>query len=413
MEGPWISRRSGDARLAPLLYLCHRIPFPPNKGDKVRSYNILRFLRHHFRIYLGAFVDDPADWRYVEELADLCDETCLLPLDPLRARFRSLRSLVSSAPLTVPYYADNRMHEWVSGVVSRAGIRRAMAFSSAMAQYLEAPGLEDARKVVDFVDVDSEKWAQFAQRRSSWEAWVYRRESRALAEYEHTVARRSTASVFISDAEVEVFRHGRENVGARILTIPNGVDAGYFKPDDRLPTPYSVQEGAPEAIAFTGAMDYWPNVDAVDWFAKEVLPAVLVHRPHAHFYIVGSNPSAKVRSLASAHVTVTGRVADIRPFLNYARVVVAPMRVARGIQNKVLEAMAMAKSLVTTRAGLEGLTARAGSEVLVAESAQEFASSVVATLVNPDGRMGAAARNRVVSDYSWSAVLKPFEELLR
>jgi sugar transferase (PEP-CTERM/EpsH1 system associated) len=217
--------------------------------------------------------------------------------------------------------------------------------------------------------------------------------------------------VFVTVAEADLFRAKAPECAARVWSAQNGVDTAYFAPDAARATPFAADE---DAIVFTGAMDYWPNVDAVCWFAHEVLPAIRAARPQAHFHIVGMQPAPTVQALARLPgVTVVGRVPDVRPYLQHARVVVAPLRVARGIQNKVLEAMAMGRPVVVSASAAEGLTAVAGVELDVAEDAGSFAARTIQAMEEERGAaLGAAARTRAVADYDWAANLAPFARLL-
>lgn len=391
----------------PLLYLVHRIPFPPNKGDKVRSYNLLKYLASRHDLLLGTFVDDPADLKYIEELRPYCRELHVARIDPLRARLRSLAALWRGEALTLPYYRDAGLAAWVGDMLTRYDVTRAVVFSSAMAQYVI--GRPRLASLVDFVDVDSQKWSQYAAKRPwPWSA-VYAREARRLLAFERNVAAAARVSVFVTAAEAELFRTLAPEAAGKVMAVANGVDTGYFRVAAQRPSPYRAGE---EAVVFTGAMDYWPNVDAVSWFAEEVLPAVLARRPAVRFHIVGMNPAPAVRALAERPgIVVHGPVADMRPYLQHARVVVAPLRVARGIQNKVLEAMAMERPVVTTAACAGALTAVPGAEIEVANSATAFAYKVVACL-DAGSELGHAARQRVECDYNWAANLRPLGEML-
>ncbi len=397
--------------MEPLLFLSHRIPYPPNKGDKVRSYHLLAFLAQRFRVFLGTFIDDPADTAHVDAVKGLCAGVCAVRMRPPLARLRGLQGLVTGAPLSVRCYRDRGLARWVADTVVRHRIRKALVFSSVMAQYVE--GIDDIRAVVDFVDVDSDKWRQYASRHPWPVSMLYAREARTLLRFERSVARVSAHSVFVTPEEAKLFASLAPDVDReRIVAIGNGVDAGYFTPEPQRRSPFPSDE---EAIVFTGAMDYWPNVDAAAWFAAEVLPRIAAARPAARFYVVGMNPAPAVRALARAgSVVVTGRVADVRPFLQHARVVVAPLRVARGIQNKVLEAMAMGRPVVASRACAGALSAVPGVELEVAGCAEEFAATTVRLLRDSrQEQLGPAARSRVLADYSWEANLSRLEALLR
>lgn len=391
-----------------LIFLVHRIPYPPNKGDKIRSHHLLRHLSKHFKVHLGAFVDDPYDWKYAQALSDMVTGSVkLLPLDPRWAKLRSLEGLLTGEPLTLPYYRNAEMKNWVKNLIAERPIHQAVIFSSAMAQYLEPyPELD---RIVDFVDIDSDKWRQYAGQKSWPMSWVYRREARTLFDYERRIAHHFNASTFVSRAEAELFQQQAPECSERVSYYNNGVNLDYFSPAQEYVTPYAAQE---RVLVFTGAMDYWANVDAVGWFSREVFPSLSSQFPDLRFYIVGSRPTAEVQALAGNGIIVTGSVPDVRPYIAYAEISVAPLRIARGIQNKVLEAMAMAKSIVVSPQALEGISAETGSELLLAEDASAFITQITKLLSRPDPALGQAARRRVELSYSWSTSLQRVDRLL-
>jgi sugar transferase (PEP-CTERM/EpsH1 system associated) len=394
---------------SPVLYLVHRIPYPPDKGDKVRSFHILRQLTARHRVFLGTFVDQPDDRRHVARLGRWCEDVCAVELDPKLARVASLRGLLVGEALSLPYYRNPWLARWVNGTVARHGIRQALAFSGPMAQYLDVPGLE--HRVIDFCDLDSAKWTQYAAGRAWPMSWLYRREGARLLTFERQAAERADAALFVTEAEAALFRRAAPEVADRVRVMQNGVDAERFSPELQFENPLV---GGGPALVFTGAMDYWPNVDAVGWFAKEILPLIRRRVPGTRFWIVGRDPAPAVQALAGEGVVVTGAVADVRPYIAHAEVVVAPLRIARGIQNKVLEAMAMARPVVLSDAPAVGLLATPGVHCEVAGDAGSFADRVVALLQDPARRerMGAAARQRVMEAYSWEAHLASLDEML-
>jgi len=392
-----------------LLYLVHRLPYPPTKGDKVRSHHLLLHLAKRYRVFLGTFVDDPADLPYVEEARSLCAEAHVESIDRVSRRWRGLGALLSGESVALPYFRSAALADWVREVVERERIERAIAFSSPMAQYLvDRP---DIRSIVDFVDLDSAKWADYAARRPWPMSALYALEARRLSAFERRVAGRVHASVFVTAEEAALLRAAVPHCADRIVAIENGVNGDYYSPAGEFASPFEPGE---HAIVFTGAMDYWPNIDAVTWFAREVLPRVRQRDASARFYIVGMNPDRSVRALQDGGVRVTGRVPDVRPYLRHAQAVVAPLRVARGIQNKVLEAMAMARPTVVTSGVARALSARPGIEFEVADETADFADRVVALMDHAAGEaMGRRARARVETDYIWSANLAGFDALLR
>lgn len=391
-----------------LLFLSHRLPFPPNKGDKVRSYHLLRHLAQRYRIVLGTFIDDPLDWQHVEKVRQLCAEVHVEAIVPWRRRVRSLAAVLSGEALTLHYFRTRTMRQWVQDVVRRERIERSLAFSSPMAQYvLDLPGV---RTLVDFVDMDSAKWDAYAQRRSWPVSMVYRREARRLLAFEKAVAARAEASLFVTRDEARLLAQVAPERSNRIVAIENGVDSEYFSPDHVFASPFPAGE---HPIVFTGTMDYWPNVDGVAWFAREVMPLIRLGDGHARFHIVGMNPNAQVRALRSDTVNVVGRVDDVRPYVRHAQVVVAPLRVARGIQNKVLEAMATGRPTVVTSACAAALTAQSGVELDAADDAPDFAAKVLACMDPKRGdAIGRRARSRILEDYAWSSRLALLDDLI-
>ncbi len=389
-----------------LLYLVHRIPFPPNKGDKIRSFNILKFLARHYQIYLATFVDDHNDWQYLSGLDKYCADKYVAPLKSTQAKLRSLPALLGSQPMSVPYYYDSGMHAWIDARCKQNQFDVVLVFSSAMAQYVMGDVWSNIRRVIDFVDVDSDKWLQYADKKSWPMSWIYRREGNTLLQYDKQVANDFDASLFVSAKEAELFASMPGVTSEKVTHADNGVDTDYFSPDNDYPNPFADNE---QAIVFTGAMDYWANADAVAWFAREVMPGILKAHPDVRFYIVGSKPTREVLELQSLPaVEVTGAVNEIRPYLAHARLAVAPMRIARGVQNKVLEAMAMAKAVVVSPQGFDGIVADAGTELVVEQTAASFVDAITKLLDDPSRaeQMGRIARANIEQNYAWENSLQ-------
>jgi sugar transferase (PEP-CTERM/EpsH1 system associated) len=394
--------------MANLLFLAHRLPYPPNKGDKVRSYHLLHHLSRQHRIFLGTFVDDPDDLRHLPTVRGMCTELHVVGLNPRMARLRSLTGLLNAEALTLSYYRNAGLASWVERICRDQAIDGAVVFSSAMAQYCDA--VSGAATVVDFVDVDSAKWSQYADRHTWPMSWLYRREGRKLLEFERKVASRVASSFFVTDNEADLFRGMAPESAGRVGVMCNGVDAEFFAPVHEFESPFAAAE---VPIVFTGAMDYWPNVDAVCWFATEVLPALRLNWPSVRFHVVGRSPAPAVQALAGDHVAVSGTVPDVRPYLRHAAVVVAPLRVARGIQNKILEAMAMGRPVVASESCAAAVNARPGAELLIARDAASFVEEV-GTLLSDRARasaIGAAGRAAVLARYSWEAHLSVIDRL--
>lgn len=391
-----------------LLFLAHRIPYPPDKGDKIRSYHLLRFLATHYKVHLGTFVDQVEDLIHLPALDEFCASRFAVRLGVRSARLRSVTGFLTGEALTLPYYRNAPLRRWVERTIAAHGICKAVVFSGAMAQYVQRMGLH---VVLDFVDVDSAKWTQYAERRSWPSSFVYKREGEKLLSFERRAAIDSAAAVFVTRSEADLFAGLAPEAVNRLHVIEMGVDTEFFSPEPGRASPYAANEAA---IVFTGAMDYWPNADAAVWFAREVLPLILEARPDARFYIVGMNPSPTVSRLtADPNVVVTGRVPDVRPYLQHAAAVVAPLRVARGIQSKVLEAMAMARPVVTTPMAARSIRGRLGTELDAAADAEAYAHKVLSLMRSAAGDvMGQAARVRVATEYNWERNLATYGDLL-
>lgn len=419
-EGPSSPPISGSAKVErePLLFLCHRIPYPPDKGDKIRSYHLLRHLARDYDVYLATFVDDPRDWVHLPFLREFCAEVCAVSLAALPAKVWSTTGLLRGLPLSVPYYESRKLAAWVAEKQLELVFKRRIVFSSVMSQFLPAtpPG---ARTIVDFVDVDSDKWRQYAQTKGGIVSWIFAREAKLLQRWEVALANQADVSLFVSSTEAAFFRSVSGLPDDRCSHYCNGVDASFFDPSLRLEKGQSPEHELTQPkddaleLVFTGAMDYWPNIDAVCWFAHDVLPLIRESYPNVSFTIVGGSPSHEVHALSEIPgVTVTGRVPDVRPYIARASAVVAPMRVARGVQNKVLEGMAMEKAVITTSIGLEGIQATHGVNVLVANSPSEIADVLLTCRDSKLQALGAEARNFVVERHSWSASLAPLAAII-
>jgi sugar transferase (PEP-CTERM/EpsH1 system associated) len=295
-------------------------------------------------------------------------------------------------------------------LLAGAGIGTIFAFSSQMAAFVP-PGTPQ-RFVMDFVDMDSAKFAAYAGERGTPLSWVYRREAKRLFAFERATAARADLSLFVSEAEAALFRDEAALPGADIRAVQNGVDLAFYDPLADFP---KREAGGGPLIAFTGQMDYPPNVEAVTAFAREAVPLIRAERPEARFAIVGRRPADAVKRLEEGDgIIVTGAVDDVRTWLAAADVAVAPLRIAQGVQNKVLEAMAMARPVVASTPAFEGIEAEPDRDLIVADGAEAQAMAVLALLDDKPAaeRLGAAARARIERSYRWEARLAPLTDWL-
>ena len=389
-----------------LLFLAHRIPYPPNKGEKLRAYNVIAHLAERFDIRLGCLIDDPADWDGVEALRRICGEVAAFGITRRPQRIKALLRARPGRSMMLDYYRHPGLRAWVGAQLAQ-GIDAALIYTAAMMPYvLDAP----IPLILDMVDVDSEKWAMYARHARFPMSAVWAREARNLRAFERRAAAASRIALLVTPQEAGRFAELAPEVAWKIAFYENGVDLDAFSPTRDWPDPFT--EPGPR-IVFTGHMDYWPNIDAVSWFAEEVMPLLADRRSAPHFWIVGANPCEAVKRLSSRpRVHVTGRVADVQPYVAHSDLCVAPLRMARGIQTKVLEAMAMGRPVVTSPQAFEGVRAEPGADLLVADGAEATAHAVASVLDGEHPNMGIAARAAMERGYAWSATLARLDDHL-
>ena len=382
------------------ILLTHRIPYPPDKGDKIRSWRLLLSLSERYDVALGTYVDDEADWQHTETVRAHCAEALFLPLPARVKARRAALGLARGQAVNVAVYDDPRMKAFVAAERAR-GPAVEVAFSSGVAPLL-AGG--EAPLLVDLADADSAKYAAYAEDAGWPKTWLYEREARRLAKLE-TGLTRTAEKVFLVTPEEAALVAGLPGADAsRIDHYRNGVDTESFAPGV-APHPERFD------TILTGAMDYAPNGAAAAFFAREVLPLL----PGVTFAAVGARPTPAVKALAELPgVTVTGRVADIRPYLAAARVAVAPLDVARGVQNKVLEAMAMGLPVVASSGAARGSGAEPGAHLVTADGAEATAEAVRGLLADPEAAaaLGTRARAHCAEHLTWAAGLSRFEAAL-
>jgi sugar transferase (PEP-CTERM/EpsH1 system associated) len=392
--------------------LTQRIPYPPIKGEKIRPLQILHHLRRSFDIHLGTMIDEPGDWAYADTIRGFCRDTYFAALNRKWAKVSCLRGLTSGDPLSVTFFRDRGLQSWVDNTLEHVRPDVVFVCSGNMAPYVLAHRYRGKVRIVDLADVDSEKWRAYSMKAKGPMKWVYGREAQLTLKLEQRILRESDAVTFVTEPEAALFRQLAPEFPGRIHGISSGVDFAYFNATATYAAPYNSRL---PTFVFTGTMDYPPNIDAVCWFAGEILPLIRQELPEAQFYIVGSSPSAAVIKLTETEgIHVTGRVPDVRPYLAEASACVVPLRLARGIQNKVLEAMAMGRATIVSPEALEGIDATPGQELVCAQGAAAFAAAAVALARHPHeaARIGGAARRKIEDKYSWSARLSAFDSLI-
>lgn len=394
-----------------ILFLAHRIPFPPDRGDKIRSHHVLKHLATLAPVHIGTLVDDPADFTHIEKLAAIANSHCVVRRSkPLPVA--GIEALLRAKPISLTAFYHAKIASYVKHVLSHHKIAAIYVFSGQMGQYV--PEDYSGRLVVDLVDVDSAKFEAYAKDRGGVRGWIDAREGELLRREEQRLAQRADETLLISKAEADLFISRLDDgVSVPVRVLGNGMDTDGFNPAI-APEPAVRQHGGPH-LMFTGQMDYPPNIAAVQRLAELIMPKVLAVHPDALCHVVGRAPVAELRALDGTNgIKVWGEVPDIRSFLSAADLVVAPLTIARGVQNKVLEAMAMARPIVLSTQAATGIAAEHGTHFCVAGDDEDFVTQLLGLLSDPSAAqaMGAKAREQVVAHYGWGQTLHPLAALL-
>jgi sugar transferase (PEP-CTERM/EpsH1 system associated) len=394
-----------DGNKPDILFLAHRVPYPPDKGDRIRTFHILRFLARRASIHLACLADEPVAEAAIRALSEICRRVHIVPLGHKTRMLRAFGSLLCRRSITQGAFSSAGIRQIVLQWAQETKFHAAMTSASSMVPYLRLAELCDVPAIVDMMDVDSQKWLDYSRSRSWPLSWVFRTEGHRLRLLEQEMSRWARAALLVSEAEADLFRSFCP--WPEVHAVTNGVDLDYFQAAAEPP----VQEDC----VFVGALDYYPNVDAALWFCREVWPALHRCRPQATFLLVGRRPAAAVRRLADLPgVRVVGQVPDVRPYVSGAAVVVVPLRIARGLQNKVLEALAMGKAVVASPAALAALQTQPGVHLLAASSAEDWIQAVANLLEKKERRreLGAAGRKFVEEHHTWDHCLEPIADLV-
>lgn len=392
-----------------ILFLAHRVPFPPDRGDRIRSHHLLQALARLGPVHVGCFAE--GDRKGEADLAALAATHCIAARSKPLA-LAGIEAVLADKPVSLTAFHSRKLASWVRHTIATRPISAIVVFSGQMGQYVPADFA--GRVVIDLCDVDSAKFASYAD--AGERAWLNAREARLLAAEEDRLGQRADATLLISEAEAALYRNRlADPARVNIQVIGNGIDAALFDPAGV--TPHAVIAGLPGPhFAFTGQMDYRPNEQAALWVIEALMPQLRARYPQAMFHVVGRNPTGKLMAHhGTPGVQVWGEVPDVRPFIAAADVVLAPLMIARGVQNKVLEAMAMARAVVLTPDAATGIAAQDGEHWLVTPpDAQAMAGRMEPLLADPEARarIGAAARQFVCDHHAWEAMLAPLAQLV-
>jgi polysaccharide biosynthesis protein PslH len=390
-----------------LLYLCHRVPYPPDKGDKIRAFNEIRSLAKRHRVHLLTLADSEVP--DLSALEQMCERVEVFPIQRTGAYMRAALGIFSSRPLTLAFFDSAELRQRAEELARTERFDLVVVYSSSMAPYAEPFAEAGTPAVLDMVDVDSSKWAQYSRYAPLPMRPVYALEARRLQKYEASLVERFERIVLATGNETRLLKAFAPE--AQAATVPNGVDLDFFRPLDLPRSPHPT-------IVFTGQMDYFANVDGMVHFSRHLFPRLRQRFPDLELLIVGRSPAPAVRALNELPgVHVTGAVGDVRPFLARAWAFVAPLRIAQGVQNKVLEAMAMNVPVVCTDRVFAGLSEggfRHGRDLLAASSDQGLEDSIASLLGDAQARASLAehARRRLSLSYRWTTNMDRFEEIL-
>jgi sugar transferase (PEP-CTERM/EpsH1 system associated) len=389
-----------------ILYVTHRVPYPPDKGDRIRNHHVLAWLARRASVDLACLDDEGLDEAKADLLSGFADRVAVIRQWRGSRWARAAWSFAKGRTVSEGAFRSPELSELLRTWARESRYHAVLASASSLVPYLKIPELGGIPTVVDFVDVDSQKWLDYAATSRRPRAWLYRTEGERLRRLERDAASWASAVLLVSEAETNLFRHTCD--APNVHTVPNGVDLESFRSDE------TVAESERTCV-FVGALDYRPNIDGICWFCRAVWPEIHRRRPGARLRLVGRQPVPPVRRLgAISGVEVVGQVSDVRPYLAGAGVVVVPLRLARGIQNKVLEAMAMGKATVASPQSLTGLSARGTVPALSAATPAEWVESVIQLMDDPIGRrrLGRDGRRYVEEFYHWDRALEPLTSIL-
>ena len=388
-----------------ILMLTHRLPYAPNRGDRLRAYHMLRSLQQHGAVDLVSLVHDEEEASQVRAMQSWVSSVTALPVSRLRSYTKALLALPRRVPLTHAMLDAPGMRAALRALCDQRPPDVVFAYCSSMARFAMEPPLDRIPLVLDFVDVDSAKWRAMSQSGSWPRSWIYSREAATLGAFEARAATRAVHALVVNGREAELARALAPD--ANIHVIPNGVEFERLRPV-HAPT-------AAPRVVFCGVMDYAPNLEGMTWFVREVWPKVRAVRPDATLAVVGQRPTEAFKSLCStdASITVTGRVDDVRDWLWGAAVSVAPLHVARGVQNKALEAIAAGLPVVMTEAVAAGLPPVAAYASLIANTPERFAGHVLDLLSRTPEDRRRMAMSADMTSLSWSRTLAPLTGLCK
>ena len=379
-----------------ILFISQRIPYPPDKGCKIRSYHEVKFFAQNYKIDIVTFIDDKNDYQYTEHLKQYCENLHTFSINKWKCLFKGLVYLLTGKSLSEGYYFSRKAKALVSQLEKKNKYKFIFCFSSQIAQYALSSDTNIV-KIMDFCDVDSDKFLQYSKKSPFPLNLFYKLESIRLSKYENKIYSLFDRSIFITRAEANIFMKNRKL--SKIYTIGNGLDYTYFEP---------IKTKKENALVFTGDMGYYANTDGIYWFCKKVFPEIVKKIPDIKFYIVGRNPTRTIKHLENKNVIVTGTVSDVRPYLARAKMAVIPLRIARGLQNKILEAMAMAIPVVISEDLFSSLTNISRNNIFIYKNKETLIKIIIESIDNNAllEKRGKLHRNYIVKNLNWNSIFE-------
>lgn len=387
-----------------ILYLCHRFPFPPKRGGKIRPFNMI----HHLtgaghRVSVCSLARSPEEAVEGRGIAPHCARFEMGHVDNWIQVLRMIVRLPQTTPSSMGFFYSPELAKHVNGLLSAEKWDLIFVHCSSVAQYVEH--VTDVPKILDFGDMDSQKWFEYANYKPFPLSLGYRFEGAKMFAAEKRLARKFDLCTATTRAEWETLN--TYGTGADTDWFPNGVDADFFCPVD--------DSYDPDTISFIGRMDYYPNQECMARFCQQTWPVLKRARPSLKLLIVGADPTPAMRKLGELPgVTVTGSVPDVRPYIRGSALMVAPLNIARGTQNKILEAMAMGVPVVTSTIAAGGVDAEAEKHFLIADTPQACADAILRIVVSPDerNRLAFAGRQRMLSHHAWTRSMERLDNII-
>ncbi len=386
-----------------ILYVCHRFPFPPKRGGKIRPFNMIRHLSQNHQVTVCSLARSEAEAEEGRGIAPHCERFEMGVVSNPIQMLRMVARLPTMEPSSMGYFYSPDLAAKVNALLASEKFDLIFVHCSSVAQYVSH--VHDIPKILDFGDMDSQKWLEYVNYKPFPLKAGYWLEGSKMEREEKRLARLFNLCTATTRAEWETLES--YSTGVSTDWFPNGVDADFFKPDG---------EGYdPDTISFIGRMDYYPNQEAMFRFCEQIWPLLRAKRPEMKLLIVGADPIPAVIKLGELPgVTVTGSVPDVRPYILRSAAMVAPLNIARGTQNKILEAMAMGVPVVSSSIAAGGVDAQGEEHFLVADTPMQYAEAILRLVEQPAERerLSRAGRERMLSHHAWPRSMERLDGII-